>query len=218
VLDLLFPRRCVACGVTGETLCGRCRDALPRLREPLCERCGAPTAWPVKRCSECSGRRLAFASARAAVAYDERVRKLVAAWKEHGLRRLGDVAAELVAQLAPPEAAAITWVPPDPDRALKRADHPPESLSRRLGARWEVPALELLRRTRPARRQRGSSLADRRSNVRGAFAATAQAPGRILLIDDVYTSGATANAAASALRGAGATRVDVITFARTLRN
>ena len=218
MLDLLFPRRCVACGVTGETLCGRCRDALPRLREPWCERCGAPTAWPVKRCAECAGRRLAFASARAAVAYDARVRKLVAAWKEHGLRRLADVAAELVAQLTPPEACAVTWVPPDPDRALKRADHPPESLARLVGAHWDVPALTLLRRTRPGRRQRGASLADRRRNVRGAFAATSRAPRSVLLIDDVYTSGATANAAASALRRAGAARVDVITFARTLRD
>jgi predicted amidophosphoribosyltransferase len=217
VLDLLFPRRCVACGATGSTFCDVCLEVLPRLREPWCDRCGAPTAWPVARCLECAGRRLAFASARAAVAYDERVRTLIAAWKEHGLRGLGSVAGDVVADVRHPDADAVTWVPPDRDRALKRADHPPERLARAVAKRWEMPPLDLLRRTRPGRRQRGSSLEDRRRNVRGAFGANGRAPRRLILVDDVYTSGATANAAASALRQAGARTVHVVTFARTLR-
>ncbi|MET0260076.1 MAG: double zinc ribbon domain-containing protein, partial [Gaiellaceae bacterium] len=66
LLDLILPVRCVVCDAAGEQLCRACRDALPRLCPPWCHRCGAPTAWPVERCRECSGRRLAFASARAA--------------------------------------------------------------------------------------------------------------------------------------------------------
>jgi predicted amidophosphoribosyltransferase len=100
---------------------------------------------------------------------------------------------------------------------LKRADHPPERLARAVAKRWEMPPLDLLRRTRPGRRQRGSSLENRRRNVRGAFGANGRAPRRLILVDDVYTSGATANAAASALRHAGARTVHVVTFARTLR-
>ena len=61
---------------------------LRRIPPPLCERCGAPTAWPVRRCGECAGRRLAFASARAAIVYDEPARALVRSWKERGLRGL----------------------------------------------------------------------------------------------------------------------------------
>jgi len=180
-------------------------------------RCGAPTAWPVRRCVECEGRRLAFTTARAAVAYDDRVRALVAAWKEQGLRELAALAADLVEELDHADAQALAWVPPDRDRALWRGHHPAERLARDLAERWNLPALDLLRRPRSGRRQRGSSLADRRRNVRGAFEARTKAPRRILLIDDVYTSGATANAAASALRKAGARRVDVVAFARTLR-
>ena len=202
---------------SGATFCAACLRALPRLRPPWCARCGAPTAWPVRRCAECAGRRIAFATARAAVAYDERVRRLVAAWKEQGLRALVMVAADLAADVPRPEAKAIAWVPANRDRTLRRGHHPAERLARELAERWQIPALELLRLTRTGSRQRGSSLAERRRNVRGAFASTGTPPRQVLLVDDVYTSGATASAAASALRQGGARRVDVVTFARTLR-
>src|SRR5213595_4027375 len=111
MLDLLLPQRCLVCGAGGAQLCADCRSALPPLVPPLCERCGAPTAWPVRRCLECAGRRLAFASARAAVAYDEQVRRLVAAWKERGLRRLAADAAELVVESVPaPDVVALAFV------------------------------------------------------------------------------------------------------------
>ena len=211
--------RCAVCGADGgEQLCGACREALPRLQPPLCERCGAPTAWPVARCRECSGRRLAYATARAAVAYDEGVRRLVAAWKERGLRRLAADAAEVVAELIlPPRSTALAFVPSDRARALQRGYHPAERLARELAEHWSLPVLPLLARTRPVPWQRGLPLADRRRNVAGTFAPAAKCPRAITLIDDVYTSGATVAAAASALRKAGARRVDVVTFARVVR-
>ena len=101
LLDLLFPQRCVVCALPGAALCPVCASSLPRLAAPLCARCGAPVAWPVARCRECSGRRIAFASARAAVAYDAGVRTLVSAWKERGLRGLASLAAEVVAEVVP---------------------------------------------------------------------------------------------------------------------
>jgi len=217
MLELLLPQRCLACGSSGAVICSSCLEALPRLEPPLCERCGAPTAWPVRRCAECAGRRVAFASARAAVAYDERVRRVVAGWKEHGLRRLAATAADVVvAAIPPPQVGALTFVPSDRDRRLKRGHHPAERLALALGERWELPVLGVLSRQRTSRPQRGSSLADRRRNVRGAFAA-GEAPPAVALVDDVYTSGATASAAATALRKAGAREVQVVTLARTLR-
>jgi predicted amidophosphoribosyltransferase len=75
----------------------------------------------------------------------------------------------------------------------------------------------LLGRTRAVPHQRGLSLADRRRNVAGAFRPAVKPPARVALVDDVYTSGATANAAASALRKGGARRVEVVTFARVVR-
>jgi len=216
VLDLLLPQRCVVCGGGGSQLCSECRAELPRIAPPLCARCGAPTAWPVERCRECAGRRLAFASARAAVGYDAAVRRLVLAWKERGLRLLAAQAAELVAErLPPPEVDALTFVPADRGRRLARGHNPAERLTLELAALWELPCLSLLERRRGGR-QRGSSAAARRT-VRGAFRATGAAPRNVAVIDDVYTTGATAAAAASALRGGGARRVEVVAFARALR-
>ena len=216
MLDLLLPQRCVVCGRGGMQLCAGCRDELQRIEPPLCARCGAPTAWPVDRCRECAGRRLAFASARGAVGYDEAARRLVHAWKERGLRRLAVEAAELVAErLPPPEVDVLTFVPADRGRRLERGHNPAERLAIELAAIWDLPCGSLLVRTRGGR-QRGSSATERRS-VRGAFRATGPAPRTVAVIDDVYTTGATAAAAATALRAAGARRVEAVAFARALR-
>jgi predicted amidophosphoribosyltransferase len=218
ILNLLLPAKCVVCASGGNQLCDGCRESLPLLRPPLCERCGAPTAWPVVRCRECSGRRLAFVSARAAVEYDGSVRRFVAAWKERGLRRLAAEAAELVVDAVPPPGVALlAFVPPDRERVLLRGHHPAERLAHELGVRWNMPVQPLLAWKCAIPHQRGLTRAQRRRNVAGAFAPAARAPRQVGLVDDVYTSGATAAAAASALRRGGARRVEVITFARVVR-
>lgn len=218
LLDVLLPRRCAACELPGDPLCHGCRDALVRLAPPLCDRCGSPGAWPVRRCAECSGRRLAFATARAAVVYDDRARRVVQAWKERGQRRLAREAASLVAEtLARPAVDALAYVPSDPERVRERGFRPAESLARELGRAWELPVEPLVRRVRSVGRQRGLALQERRRNVRGAFAPARASPRRVCLVDDVYTSGSTAAAAATALRGGGAGRVEVVTFARAVR-
>jgi ComF family protein len=218
VLDLLLPQRCTVCSLPGSQLCGGCRSSLPRIRPPFCDRCGAPTAWPVARCRECAGRRLAFATARAAVEYDAHVRRLVAGWKERGLRRLATTAAELVLDAVErPDAHALTFVPRDRDRTLRRGHHTAEALARELAAAWELPLVAALDRQGSAPRQRGLSRAERRRNLRGAVVARGAVPRRIALVDDVYTTGATVHFAAAALRRAGARRVEVVTFARTIR-
>jgi predicted amidophosphoribosyltransferase len=218
LLDAVFPRRCVVCAAPGEDLCPACQGGLVELRGPRCRLCGAPTAWPVARCRECSGRRLGFTRARSAVAYDEAARKLVGAWKERGLRTLAAVASELVAgSVARPPVYTLTFVPADADRRLRRGHNPAERLARELGRRWHLPVVPLLERASGIRAQRGLSLAERRRNVKGAFRSTGRSPPALALVDDVYTSGATVSAAAAALRGAGATHVEVVTFARAVR-
>lgn len=216
MLDLLLPQRCVVCAAGGSQLCATCRDGLPRLEPPLCARCGAPVVWPVERCRECVGRRIAFATARAAVGYDDAARRLILSWKERGLRRLAAEAATLVAERLPrPDVDAITFVPSDRARRQARGHNPAERLARELARAWEIPCEPLLERVRGGR-QRGATATERRS-VRGAFGAVSPAPRRVALVDDVYTTGATASAASTTLRAAGARRVDVVTLARALR-
>ena len=222
LVDILFPPRCVSCGASADVLCAACRSRLRRIGAPACARCGAPTLWPVARCRECTRRRLAFSSARAAVAYAGPAKDLVAAWKEHGLRRAATQAADLLAHsVARPAADVIAYIPPDPQRLLERGHHPAEHLARALGRTWGLDVERLLMRSRSAAaRPRQATLHrdERLRNARGAFAARLdRVPTRVLLVDDVYTTGATVNAGASALRAAGARRVEVVTFARTVR-
>ena len=218
MLDLLLPQRCLVCATSGDQVCIACTSALRRLAPPWCDRCGAPTAWPVRRCAECAGRRLAIAHARAAVEYDPPVRRIVAAWKERGLRRLAAWAARVVVEtIEPPGTSCLAFVPSDLDRRLRRGHHPAEQLARELGAAWGLSVEPLLIRVRGSPRQRGLTRTERRRNVAAAFQSAGRAPASVTLVDDVYTTGATVNAAASALRKGGARRVEIVTFARTIR-
>lgn len=218
LLGLVLPSRCAGCGVPGAALCGRCRASLIRIAPPVCERCGCPGAWPVRRCVECAGRRLGFASARGAIVYDARARPLVSAWKERGRRDLAERFAGLVDEvIVPPQADAVTFVPGDRERGRERGHVPAARLAAALASRWGLPVVPLLRRTGPSRRQAGLPRAARRVNVHGLFAATRDVRGAVLLVDDVYTTGATASACARALRRAGADRVDVVCLARAVR-
>jgi predicted amidophosphoribosyltransferase len=142
------------------------------------------------------------------------------AWKEHGLRRAADLAAGLVTARVPrPAVDVITYIPADPDRLLRRGHPPAERLARLLARAWELEPAGILARSGGPVRPRQTDLArkDRLRNARDAFVALARPPATVVLVDDVYTTGATVSAGATALRRAGATRVDVVTFARTVR-
>lgn len=218
LLDVLLPERCAVCGSPGRPLCEKCRRAVVFLRPPVCERCGAPGPWPVRRCAECSGRRLAFASARAAIVYDDRARTFVRAWKERGRRSLAYEAAGLVLEaLARPDVDVVVHVPGDAERARARGSVPPRALARALADAWDLTPLNPLRRVGGLPRQTGLGLTERRRNVRGTVVAVRAVPQAVCLVDDVYTSGATADACAAALRRGGARRVEVVTLARAVR-
>lgn len=218
MLDLVLPERCAICEAPGRALCVTCAASLTRLRPPVCERCGSPGPWLVKRCAECAGRRLAFASARSAIVYDAKARAFVRAWKERGRRRLAREASAIVAEVIPPLVTiALVPVPADPERSWARGDVPSRALATEVASIWGCPVLDVLARTRRLRRQRGLALDERRRNVRGSVVARADVPDEVCVVDDVYTSGATVDACARACRGAGARVVRVVTFARAVR-
>jgi predicted amidophosphoribosyltransferase len=219
ILDLLLPACCALCGRGGEPVCPACAHALPLLGGPACARCGKPTVAPVADCRECRGRRLGFEAAAAAVAFEGRGRDLVLRFKEGGLRGLAATSAGLIATVCPaPECDALTWVPGDRWRTLRRGYHPARELALGLADRWGVPARPLLAAAPLRRRQRGLAHVARRRNVRGAFhAASALSGERIAVVDDVFTTGATLSACAAALRRGGAGPVVAVTLARVVR-
>jgi len=218
VLSLLLPGRCAGCGRPGAPVCDACLVSLVRLAPPVCERCGAPGAWPVKRCAECAGRRLAFRSARGAIAYEGVARSIVSGWKESGRRDIAASLSRVVAEVIPrPAVDVLTFVPGDRERSLARGHVPAAGLALALGRLWAVDVLPLLSRRASARRQASLPLDERRSNVRGVFASRGPAPARVCLVDDVYTTGSTASACATELRRAGARTVDVVCLSRAVR-
>lgn len=219
LLSLVVPRVCAGCGSPGRLWCEPCIAELEPVGMPACARCGAPTRWAVTSCRECAGWEPAFATAWAAVAHRGSGAALVHVWKDRGLD-LADVAARAIEERhVPPDADCLCPVPASPGRARARGVDGPAALAAALGRRWEIPvAPHLLVRARDAPPQRGLDRRARRGNLRGVFTACGRSPRRVALVDDVYTTGATADACARALRRAGAARVDALAFARALRD
>ncbi len=220
-LDLLYPRVCLGCraGLHGSDrhhLCAACESALPRFGAEACPRCGmglGPAAPAATRCPDCAGRPLAFDGAVALGPYRDGLRDLVLQLKFGGERVIaGDLGRLLAARLdADPRAAGLDAVVPVPlhpktegTRGYNQAALLAEALARRPGR----PVVEgVLRKVRETVPQATLDAPRRAGNLAGAF--TVRRPARvagrrIALVDDVMTTGATASAAAAALKAAGA--------------
>ena len=229
LLDLLFPWSCAACErACGEALCEACRRRIPWLPSTVCECCGIPREPGA--CGPCRLEPPAFARARAVAAYAPREGQpdplgiALRSLKYGGRRALAHPLGALLAarQPFPPgEHDVIVPVPLHPARLRERGFNQALLLARPVASRLRLPlALDALRRVRPTPPQASLDERTRRRNVRDAF--DVKRPReirdrRVLLVDDVVTSGATADACARALRAAGATRVDVLSLARALQ-
>jgi predicted amidophosphoribosyltransferase len=194
-------------------MCDECGPQMRALTAPLCARCGAPTGLLVPACRACKRLRW-FTSAGSALWLSGPVVNLVAGWKRGDISPARLAGALVAHELPRPPADALAAVPAVHARRLARGADPPAELAAELARWWSLPVVPLVHRTRAVRPQRGLDATARRSNVRGAFAARAGPP-RLALVDDVYTTGATVDECARALRRAGAREVHVITLART---
>ena len=237
LLDAILPPRCLKCGeivADSGSLCGPCWTALKFLGPPCCACCGLPFEFDMGEgslCAACTASRPAFDRARAALTYDDASRDLVLRFK-HADRIDGAATfagwmaragAELVAA-----ADIIAPVPLHRWRLVRRRYNQAAILANAVGAnslggargKRVIPDLLVRRRATPSQGHLGRS--QRQRNVAGAFAlhprrAQAVAGARILLIDDVLTTGATAESCARTLRKAGAIAVDLLVLARVVR-
>jgi predicted amidophosphoribosyltransferase len=244
LVALAVPPRCAACrapgGPAAEVLCGDCRQALPWLPRPSCPRCALPL--PCGR--RCPAHDAPFDAAWAAVAYEGVARDAMQALKFSAARPLADVMAMQIAAnappgllgaaapprpsaaaspgllgaAAPPRPSVIVPVPAHPSRRRSRGFDPAELIARALARRSGLPLARVLHRSGAASRQVGASRTQRREAGRLGIRVKARegAPARVLLVDDVHTTGATLIACAHALRDAGSQHIAALTWARTL--
>lgn len=196
---------------------------------PLCDRCGVPQEidlGPGSACAACIARPPAWQRARAALVYDEGSRRAVLDLKRSGRRDGLRTLAGWMVQAGRPlidEADMIIPVPLHYWRLVRRTYNQAGWLAQAIAKRTGTPAqMGILKRVKPTPSQGGLSARARRRNVAGAFAVTKtgaqRAAGkRILLVDDVLTTGATLGACGRALKGAGAESVDALVLARVVR-
>jgi ComF family protein len=155
---------------------------------------------------------------RAPFLYEGPIAKAVKAMKFAGAHALAaHLSAAIVEVCSGVEADLVTWVPLSRRRRSRRGFDQAEILARKVGERMGLPVVKLLVRTRDARSQARRTGADRRAALRGAFRSSGRRPGRrVLLVDDVLTTGSTAAECAGVLKQAGADLVTLATAARSL--
>ncbi|MCW1886172.1 ComF family protein [Luteolibacter flavescens] len=237
VLDMVYPGRCHHCAAglpAGRSLCDACAAELPSLREPFCLKCGEEFeghAASLDDCPNCRGEKLAFDFARPALPHHPRLLEMI-----HGLKygrhiELGEELARLAARsfqddprLSP--ALAERWplvpVPLHRRRLLWRHFNQAEEIARPLAALTGLPMCRAIARTRPTDSQTSLTRAQRLQNLRGAFdlsreggrSLAAGVPSGAIIVDDVFTTGATTSECARVLRKAGIQKVVVVTVMR----
>lgn len=223
-IDLLFPPACAGCGRAGHHICPACAQLVQPVPATICERCGRVQSVRVCACAACAGAPPpALQQVRAAGLYVEPLRRFIHLLKYEGRPDLAPALARyLAATLAgdewrglAPQFDLIVPVPLHAARQKQRGYNQSALLAQGLSARTGLPTrTDLIERIHFTRAQVGLSAAERCANVQDAFAARASCSGlHILLIDDVYTTGATLDACAGCLRKAGAALICGLTLA-----
>ena len=230
-LDLLLPPRCLSCGdlvAEPSSICAACWAGLSFISRPLCACCGHPFEYPVgdeALCAGCEAEAPRFDRARAALRYDDASKPLLLRFKHADRLELAPTLTRLLAQSGAELLSAVDIVAPVPLhrwRLLRRRYNQSALLAQRLAAESDAhftPDLLTRRRNTPPQGQLGR--AGRLRNVAGAFTLPSSNRDvvmgrRVLLVDDVMTSGATANICAEVLKRGGAAEVDILTVARVV--
>jgi ComF family protein len=232
-LDLLYPPVCQLCRrrrarPADGLVCHQCWALVRFVRPPFCERCGLPFPGQLTAnfvCTNCHGLTLHFSAARSAVVAKGVVLEAVHRFKYSGSTWFENFLAGLLVREAAPVLKNANWdfiapVPLHPVKLREREFNQAERLAAQLSRATEIPLhTNLLMRVHATATQTLLTREERAANMKNAFAVPPAAPvkdRRIVLVDDVFTTGATTNAGAAALRAAGAAEVCVWTVARGL--
>lgn len=218
-LRWLFPRRCPGCDELtpeGALICPRCADKMRLIHEPSCMCCGRQLADEQQEyCKNCRGQHFSFLYNISLFDYNETAAHAMAGIKYRGRQEYMDYFADqalhfAMAALSRMEPELLLPVPIHPSRMRERGYNQAALLAERLGAQLDIPVLRgALRRIHKTEALKNLSPQERREALRDAFA-VAQLPGglrRVCIVDDIFTTGATMEACAAALRRAGVPEV-----------
>jgi len=219
-LDFLFPRWCIGCGREGDFICHSCYQLLPRVKSPVCPRCGKPQPGGTL-CPSCLNWRAAIDGIRAPFRFEGIIREAIHQLKYRNLRALSEPLARLLSDHylnAPLPGEVLVPVPIHEKRLRERGYNQSRLLAQEMSRFTYLPVVDncLIRRRHALPQTRSKTVEERRSNVSGAFSCRDhRLKGKqVLLIDDVATSGATLDACAAALKADGASSVWGLTLAR----
>jgi ComF family protein len=233
IIDCVFPPRCITCGVLLEEcgplpFCPDCKDGIRFIRSPLCPRCGIPfpdSEGADHPCGECLATQRPYALARSVGLYEGTLLKAIHLFKYRGKIGIGKVLGTIMADFAGSlwDMKAFSLILPVPlhrNRLRQRGFNQAVILARAVAKRFSLPLdFMMLRRHLLTAPQVGLGRKDRLANVRGAFSVRKPAKiagRRILLVDDVYTTGSTLSECATVLMRADAEAVAVLTLARAM--
>jgi len=212
-LDLLFPPYCIGCGREGNYICDRCNQEMPFIAPPICAICGRPLL-PDNQCPGCIGEQTDIDGIRAPFLFHGIIRRAVHEFKYNNLRALApSLAAFLHEYLAanPLPGDVLVPVPIHRKRLRERGYNQSSLVAHELGRRCGLPVINdcLIRQSYISSQAKSASAIVRLENVTGAFTCIdGRLKGKkVILIDDVSTSGATMNACAGAMKSAGAATV-----------
>jgi ComF family protein len=204
LMEVLAPVECLGCGIQGVVLCATCLDAASTKQPALCFQCGCDSVAG-KTCKPCLKLTM-LAGVSVGAFYGGAVKDMILQMKFHRLRSSDETAAEIVMRCLPKDLLAdlVTSVPVSPGRYRERGYNQSELMARAVAQRLGLPYYSLLGRL-TSTHQIGLDRSTRARQVAGAFRATKRLEGqRVLLVDDVVTTGATLSECSATLSGAGA--------------
>lgn len=224
VLNLLFPSQCPICNSPSDKhdhnpFCSECWSSIKRYTGPACSICGLPAPSPVTGiCGECLRKKPPFSKILCYGIYDGALKESIHLLKFHGIKRIAKPLGSLLLELRPGNYAAIVPVPLHPKKLKEREFNQTALLGRHLSRVLKIPLLlDSLVKIRETKLQTEVGRTGRLGNLKKAFAVSGNLAGkRLLLVDDVITTGATVSECSSVLIKAGASDVAVIALARSM--
>lgn len=208
LIDLIYPLRCPLCGdiviPKGERICCDCRPKLPYVKEPCCLKCGKPIEREeVEFCSDCQRKPYSFTRGYSLWVYDERMKKSITEFKYHGRKEYGafyveEILKNFKGRLEGLQLDGVVAVPLHPRKLRKRGYNQAEVIAKPIAKACSLPYIDLLLRSKNTLPQKELSDKERLKNVQSAFTINKRVLKglafpieRLLLVDDIYTTGST---------------------------